>query len=63
MIDLPPGQLGVLDDMCMRYVTGVGVGVGEQDKGTGRKCLVLPPGCKGDVPEGYFIARPRSYSV
>jgi hypothetical protein len=31
------------------------------DRGKGGKYLILPPGYKGDVPEGYFVARSPSY--
>ena len=52
VIDLPPGMLGVLDDMAFRFM--VNLGVAGPDKGKGGKYLVLPPGFKGEVPEGYF---------
>ena len=52
VIDLPPGMLGVLDDMAFRYMTDLGVA--GPDKGKGGKYLVLPPGYKGEVPKGYF---------
>ncbi len=53
VIDLPPGMLGVLDDMAFRYMTDLGVA--GPDKGKGGKYLVLPPGYKGEVPKGYFV--------
>jgi len=52
VIDLPPGMLGVLDDMAFRFMENLGVA--GPDKGKGGKYLVLPPGFKGEVPEGYF---------
>jgi hypothetical protein len=45
----------------MRYIVDLGF-VG-QDKGKGGKYLFLPPGYTGEVPEGYFLARPRTYKV
>ena len=53
VIDLPPGMLGILDDMAFQYMTDLGVA--GPDKGKGGKYLVLPPGYKGDVPKGYFV--------
>ena len=52
VIDLPPGTLGILDDMAFRYMEDLGVA--GPDKGKGGKYLVLPPGYKGKVPKGYF---------
>lgn len=31
------------------------------DKGKGGKFLVLPPGYKGDVPDGYFVVRSDTF--
>ena len=33
------------------------------DKGKGGKYLVLPPGYDGDVPDGYFVVRSKTYRV
>jgi hypothetical protein len=32
-------------------------------KGQGGKFLILPPGYKGAVPEGYFVMRPATYGL
>ena len=56
MIELPPGMLGVVNDMWFRYVTDLGIA--GPDQGKGGKYLVLPPGYDGEVPEGYFVVRP-----
>jgi len=61
VIDLPPKMLGILDDMAFRYMTDLGVA--GPDKGKGGKFLVLPPGYKGDVPEGYFIVPSKTSGV
>jgi hypothetical protein len=61
VIEIPPGVLGLADDLWMRYVADLGM-VGA-DKGKGGKYLFLPPGYTGEVPEGYFLARPRTYKV
>jgi len=61
VIDLPPGMLGVLDDMAFRYMTDLGVA--GPDKGKGGKFLVLPPGYKGEVPKGYFVVPSKTNGV
>ena len=61
VIELPPGVLGALDDMYFRYI--VDIGAAGPDKGKGGKYLVLPPGYDGDVPEGYFVIKSRTYGV
>ncbi len=61
VIDLPPGMLGILDDMAFRYM--VDLGVAGPDKGKGGKYLVLPPDYKGDVPKGYFIVQSKTSGV
>jgi len=61
VIDLPPGMLGILDDMAFRYMTDLGVA--GPDKGKGGKFLVLPPGYKGEVPKGYFVVPSQTSGV
>lgn len=61
VIDLPPGMLGVLDDMAFRYMSDLGVA--GPDKGKGGKFLVLPPDHKDPVPEGYFVVPSRTNGV
>lgn len=61
VIDLPPGMLGVLDDMAFRYMTDLGVA--GPDKGKGGKFLVLPPAYDGDVPDGYFVVPSETSGV
>ena len=39
------------------------VGPPGDDKGKGGKYLFLPPGYEGEVPEGYLVYRPATYSV
>lgn len=41
----------------------VDVGPPGADKGKGGKYLFLPPGHEGNVPEGYMVYRPATYSV
>jgi len=61
VIDLPPGMLGVLDDMAFQYMTDLGVA--GPDKGKGGKFLVLPPDYKGDIPKGYFVVPSKTNGV
>ena len=61
VINLPPGMLGILDDMAFRYMTDLGVA--GPDKGKGGKFLVLPPGYKGKVPKGYFVVPSKTNGV
>ncbi len=61
VIDLPPGMLGILDDMAFLYMTDLGVA--GPDKGEGGRYLVLPPGHTGDVPDGVFVVRSNTNGV
>jgi len=61
VVEIAPGALGAFNDMWFRYVADVGVA--GADKGEGGKYLVLPPDFKGDVPEGYFVVKPKTYGV
>jgi hypothetical protein len=59
VIETPPNVLGVIDDHWFQYVTDFGrVG---PDKSKGGKFLLLPPGYTGDVPQGYFVVRSKTY--
>lgn len=57
--EIPPGVLGMINDMWFYYVTDMGL-VGP-DKGKGGKYLVLPPNYKDTVPEGYFVVQMTTY--
>ena len=61
VIEAPPKVLAFLDDSWFQYVTDIGNA--GRDKGQGGKYLVLPPGYNGEVPEGYFVARSRTYNL
>lgn len=61
VIELPPGMLGVLDDMAFQYITDLGAA--GPDQGKGGKYLVLPPGYDGDVPDGYFVVQSKTSGV
>jgi hypothetical protein len=59
VLETPPNVLGVIDDHWFQYVTDFGrVG---PDKNKGGKFLLLPPDYKGDIPDGYFVLRSRTY--
>ena len=60
VVELPPGMLGFVDDAWFRFVENLGV-IGP-DKGKGGKYLFLPPDHQGDVPDGYFVVKPQTYS-
>ncbi len=59
VIETPPNVLGLIDDAWFKYVADFGNA--GPDKGQGGKFLILPPGYEGDVPEGYFVARTKTY--
>jgi hypothetical protein len=54
VVDSPPAAYGVADDYWQRPV--VEIGPFGPDKGRGGKFLLVPPGYKGELPEGYFVA-------
>ncbi|HYP85354.1 DUF1254 domain-containing protein [Variovorax sp.] len=59
VVELPPGPLiCVVNDMNQRWV--MDMGLPGPDEGKGGKHLILPPGYKGDVPAGYFVATATS---
>ena len=59
VLEIPPEVLGPMDDAWFRWVSDVGFT--GPDKGAGGKYLLLPPGYTGEVPEGYFVARSRTF--
>jgi hypothetical protein len=55
VVELPPGPLmGAADDLNQRWV--MDLGLPGPDAGKGGKHLILPPGYKGAVPKGYYVA-------
>jgi len=61
VLEVPPKVLGAINDMWYNFVTDLCFS--GADKGEGGKYLILPPGCERDVPDGYFVVRPATYSV
>ena len=63
VFEAPPNLQGILLDFWQRPIPVDGgkffgdVGLPGPDAGKGGKFLVLPPGYKGDVPEGYYVYR------
>ena len=59
VMDAPPGLQGIFDDYWQRPIPADGgkffgdIGLAGPDGGKGGKFLLLPPGYKGTVPEGY----------
>jgi hypothetical protein len=61
VIEAPPKVLGLVNDIW--YHWNGDIGFTGPDNGKGGKYLLLPPGYKGNVPDGYFVVRPGSFSV
>lgn len=59
VLEVPSGLLGAINDAWFRYLEDIGPA--GPDKGKGGKYLVLPPDYEGEVPEGYFVVRPKTY--
>jgi hypothetical protein len=60
VIESPPNTLGFVDDFWYRYVTDLGNA--GPDKGQGGKYLLLPPDYEGDVPQGYYVFKSRTFN-
>ena len=69
VMDAPPELQGILDDFWQRPIPVEGgkfagdVGFAGPDGGKGGKFLMLPPGYKGAVPEGYYVYRSATNNV
>ena len=61
VVDLPPGMLGILDDMAFLFLENLGAA--GPDKGQGGKFLVLPPDYTGNIPDGYYVVKSNTYGV
>ncbi len=59
VVETPPNVLGFVDDSWFKFV--MDFGNAGPDKGKGGKFLLLPPGYKGDVPDGYHVARSTTF--
>jgi hypothetical protein len=69
VMEAPPELQGILDDFWQRPIPVDGgkfagdVGYFGPDGGKGGKFLMLPPGYKGAVPEGYYVYRSATNNV
>ena len=69
VMEAPPELQGILLDYWQRPIPVDGgkffgdVGLAGPDGGKGGKFLLLPPGYKGEVPEGYFVYRSGTNNV
>jgi hypothetical protein len=61
VVEAPMGMLGAFNDAWFRYMQDIGPA--GPDKGKGGKYLVLPPDYEGDIPEGYFVVKSKTYNV
>ena len=62
VVELPSGPfIGFVNDHNMRWVLDMGT-VGPE-KGLGGKHLILPPDYQGEVPEGYYASRSKTWKV
>lgn len=59
VLEVPPKVLGLIDDMWYRWNTDLGIT--GPDKGAGGKYLLLPPGYKDPVPDGYHVVRSPTF--
>src|SRR6186997_1426382 len=69
VFEAPPNLQGILLDFWQRPIPVDGgkfsgdVGFFGPDAGKGGKFLMLPPGYKGEVPQGYYVYRSGTFNV
>ncbi len=61
VVAAPSDVIGMFTDFFQRTITDVGL-IGP-DRARGGLYLLLPPGYDGEVPQGYFTFRSRTYNV
>jgi len=59
VLEVPPKVLGLINDMWYRWAGDLGIT--GPDQGRGGKYLLLPPGYKGEVPDGYHVIRSETF--
>jgi hypothetical protein len=61
VVAAPPNVIGMFTDFFQRTITDVGL-IGP-DRARGGLYLLLPPDYDGQIPEGYFAFKSRTYNV
>jgi hypothetical protein len=61
ILQVPPKVLGAINNIWFQWV--IDVGITGPDKGKGGKYLLLPPGYKGKVPQGYIVVRSPTFNL
>ncbi len=59
VVEIPGPVLGAVNDAFFRFVSDVGLT--GPDKGKGGKYLFIGPDYEGDIPNGYFVAKSKTY--
>ncbi len=59
VIELATPVIGIIDDAFFEYVADVGLG--GPDRGKGGKYLLVGPDYTGDIPQGYFVLKTKTY--
>lgn len=61
VLEAPPKVLGLVNDIW--YNWNGDIGITGQDKGKGGRYVIVPPGFKGELPEGHYVIRTGSFST
>jgi hypothetical protein len=62
VVDVPPKQIGTLNDLWFGWI--IDIGVPGPDRGQGGKYLILPPDYDGQLPDnGFFVGRSKTNHV
>ena len=59
VLETPADVLGIIDDHWFKYVADFGR-LGD-DKNKGGKFLIVPPGYKGEIPDGYIVKHTNTF--
>lgn len=59
VVEIGVPVLGLANDAFFRFVSDIGVT--GPDRGKGGRYLFIGPDYKGDIPEGYFVAKSKTY--
>lgn len=57
----PPGTVGFASDAWSHFLTDLGNA--GPDAGNGGKYLIVPPGYKGDIPNGYYVCKSATFGA